>query len=735
MRKFFLSYSFLCFLASSLLAQSDFNLSFEKISAGKPDLWTISADQLGGSGYLVEIDSSIYVDGNNSLKLSFDSTASNPSFGAAFVSFPAQYEGKKITLLGNIKTKDVEDGFAGLWLRIDGRNETLEFNNMADRGITGTLDWNEYSITLPLPEDAHKIYVGGLLTGKGEMWMDDLKITIDGPDLSEAPIKEIVLPPASLDTAFANGSGIKIENSGTKSVNRLFDLCKIWGYVKYYHPEVAAGNHNMDAELFRILPKVLESEDHYTELSNWIESLGGELKKSASGFETDNEIKLNPPVNWLDRIQNDHLRNLLIRIYEAERPKNHYYISFVPNILNPVFENENPFPNMDYTDDGVRILSLFRYWNMIQYWFPYRHLMDKEWNEVLREYIPKFLSQDEEYTYKLDVLQLIGRIQDTHANIWSRDAAVNEFWGQLLAPVELANIESKWAITRIFDAIDSNVDVRLGDVVTHINGRSIDEITNEKIHYCPASNRPTQLRDLGRKLLRTNKESISITLERNGSTYDTEINTTEYLNVNFWNKDFPSHKFLSDDVGYIYPASLNRGEIDTIMEKMMDKKGIVLDLRCYPSDFIVFSMGKYVISEPTPFVKFTNGDSKLPGRFTFKYTLNNGTGSDQQFSGKLAILINETTQSQAEYTTMALRVAPNAQVFGSTTAAADGNVSAIYLPGNVRTMISGIGVYYPDGTETQRIGIIPDVMVRPTIQGIRNGNDEVLQSALEWIKS
>jgi len=46
-------------------------------------------------------------------------------------------------------------------------------------------------------------------------------------------------------------------------------------------------------------------------------------------------------------------------------------------------------------------------------------------------------------------------------------------------------------------------------------------------------------------------------------------------------------------------------------------------------------------------------------------------------------------------------------------------VSAITLPGNIATMISGLGVYYPDGRETQRVGIVPDVEVKPTVQGIR----------------
>ena len=48
-------------------------------------------------------------------------------------------------------------------------------------------------------------------------------------------------------------------------------------------------------------------------------------------------------------------------------------------------------------------------------------------------------------------------------------------------------------------------------------------------------------------------------------------------------------------------------------------------------------------------------------------------------------------------------------------------------------MISGIGVYYPDGEETQRIGIVPDIEVKPTVEGIRTGRDELLERAIEEI--
>ena len=82
-----------------------------------------------------------------------------------------------------------------------------------------------------------------------------------------------------------------------------------------------------------------------------------------------------------------------------------------------------------------------------------------------------------------------------------------------------------------------------------------------------------------------------------------------------------------------------------------------------------------------------------------------------------------------------MRASKKTTVIGSTTAGADGNVSRIDLPGGMRTMISGIGVYYPDGTETQRVGIVPDVVVQPTIEGIKNGRDEVLEKAIQIIET
>lgn len=49
-------------------------------------------------------------------------------------------------------------------------------------------------------------------------------------------------------------------------------------------------------------------------------------------------------------------------------------------------------------------------------------------------------------------------------------------------------------------------------------------------------------------------------------------------------------------------------------------------------------------------------------------------------------------------------------------------------------MFSGIGIYYPNGDDTQRVGVKLDVDVSPTIDGIKAGKDEVLEKAIALIR-
>lgn len=198
--------------------------------------------------------------------------------------------------------------------------------------------------------------------------------------------------------------------------------------------------------------------------------------------------------------------------------------------------------------------------------------------------------------------------------------------------------------------------------------------------------------------------------------------------------DLPGETFrlLSKDVAYLKLSSVKLDQAAKYIESAAGTKGLIVDIRNYPSEFVVFALGSLFVDKQTDFVRFTEADLSNPGAFHFGPLLSL-PAQQPHYAGKIVVLVDEVSQSQAEYTTMAFRSSPRTIVIGSTTAGADGNVSAIPLPGGFRSMISGIGVFYPDKKPTQRIGIIPDREVKPTIAGITAGRDEVLEAAVREI--
>lgn len=709
-----------------------YNLGFEKQSEST----SLSDGWIKWGNYELTTDSVAH-SGTKSGKITSDQTGS--SFGSIAYKIPANYEGKEIRLEGFMKIKDVENGFAGLLLRVDGNGTSLAFDNMQNQNITGTRDWQKYNITLNYPEGAENIFIAGILTGRGEAWFDDFVLSIDGKNVQTLKEVEKKLSKAQLDKEFDNGTLIEISNLTSENTENLELLGRVWGFLKYHHPEIAEGNYNFDYELFRFLPKYIKAEntierDKY--LVDWIDSFG-QVKECAKCQPTDENAFLKPDMKWINN-QSADLKNKLLHVYNNRSQGKHYYIGMTTNVGNPEFKNENPYSNIPYPDDGFRLLSLYRYWNMINYFFPYKHLMDEDWNKKLKEYIPLFINAKNELEYELATVQIIGDIQDTHANLWGGADKIDELKGVNYAPVHVRFIENQLVVTDYYNAeLQNEVGLKIGDVITKINGNLIDKLVKEKSKYYPASNMPTRLRDISADLLRSNSNTIEIEFVSGNSSPQTKplkLYPKDSLDIYRWyrSNDEKSFKMLDGNIGYVTLQTIKKEDISTIKSEFKDTKGIIIDIRNYPSTFVPFSLGSFFVSSSTPFVKFTNGNVDNPGEFTFTSNLEIPS-QGKTYKGKLVVLVNELSQSQAEYTSMAFRAGDNTTIIGSTTAGADGNVSAIMLPGGLRTMISGIGVNYPNGGETQRIGIVPDIEVHPTIEGIKQGKDELLEKAIEII--
>lgn len=548
---------------------------------------------------------------------------------------------------------------------------------------------------------------------------------------------------ADSDTAFSKSTGFNVRKCDEQQIQNLDLLCKVWGFVKYYHPSIAAGKYNWDNELFRFLPKYLSvktNEERNDSLFNWINSLGS-VSGKGSKIKIKSNTKCVPNLDWISdtTVFGSKLSNLLVNIKNTSRKKQHYYFSFLENIGTPVFKNERLYKDASFNDFGFRILTVFRYYNVIEYFFPHKNTIGENWQDIPAEFIEKILLAENEIDVQKTILEMITRINDTQAKTIFNENFTNEFYGKVYANYKILFIENNAVVSGYINPSKvKEIDLKIGDIITEIDGESTLKKVERLKKYSPASNEFAKLNVISQNLLRSNNRSINVTFVRNNKISSSNVPcyppSSLYANREVSANDImPTWRFLTPDIGYIFLGTLENRDIPKMMRELRATSGIVIDLRCIPSDFVVFSLSQYFHIK-TAFAKFSKTNIQNPGEFTFTKPVY-APKIKYPYNGKIVILVNETTQGLAEYTAMSLESTSTATVVGSTTSGANGNVSEIILPWGISTSFSGVGVYYPDGKETQRVGITIDDVIKPTLGGFLFGKDEALEKAVQIIKN
>jgi C-terminal processing protease CtpA/Prc len=130
-----------------------------------------------------------------------------------------------------------------------------------------------------------------------------------------------------------------------------------------------------------------------------------------------------------------------------------------------------------------------------------------------------------------------------------------------------------------------------------------------------------------------------------------------------------------------------------------------------------------------------NDGEEREQRVRFLHPLPLGPKGASTYTGKIVVLIDDRAISHAEHSCLFLAEASGATFVGSPTHGANGDITAMRLPGALRMWFTGAEVRHVDGRQLQKVGIQPDIVARPTLAGLRAGKDEVLDRALGYLAS
>ncbi|MFB3387056.1 S41 family peptidase [Flavobacterium sp. LAR06] len=527
------------------------------------------------------------------------------------------------------------------------------------------------------------------------------------------------------------------QGTDTYDIEKLSSLCKIWGFLKYYHPSVAKGTYNWDEQLIQLFPQVAEAKNQ-NELSNvylkWIENLG-EVKPCKSCINSSKEeyFDKNLDFSWLDNknLFSEELSKKLKYIQNNRFQGENYYVT-AGKSGNIQVKNELKYDNFNFPEQNYRLLSLFRYWNVVEYFYPYKYQTDENWNEVLKEMIPKFLNAGNEIQYHLAMLETVIKLDDSHANFYT--VKIHDFFGRKYIPAYFNIIENKATITGFYnDSLARMNDLRIGDVIDKADGKDVDKIVIERKKYVSGSNSRTKAKNYDFFVLNGSADSLKLTVNRGGREIEKKVGRFDdkYFKNNT-TMNGVKYRLLDHNIGYADMNFLQMADVDQMMLDFKSTKAIIIDYR-KGMNFKPYLIARRLIQSEKAFARLIEPDLSYPGRFVWLKPETITPIKNKYYSGKIIVLVNENTQSASEYAAMILQTGDNVTTIGSTTAGADGDVSNVEFVG-FRSFISGLGVFYPDGSETQRKGVKVDLDVYPTVKGLQEGKDEVLDSAVDFLK-
>ncbi len=551
---------------------------------------------------------------------------------------------------------------------------------------------------------------------------------------------------ASATTSSAAGDTVAISATGIKDIwlhdNKPAELARlgmVWGFLKYHHPVATSGRTDMDAELMKVMPRVLvaaNTDSAMVVIERWVDEMGKpEPCKKCAEFVNGPETVTGPDygmlfINEMPQTLRDKLD--YIRVNRTAGARQHYVQMAMPD-GNPIFTNERSYNNNPLPDAGTRLLGLFRYWNMVQYYSPARHLASRNRGRMLADMVVEFANATDTLSYQLACLKLVTRINDGY-NVNPETAdRLEAYRGRYILPIAARFVDEQLIVTACDDGVTT---VQPGDIIESIDGMMALDIVRRYIDQMPAANFQRKLDLLAGPegfVLRSNKQDALLMVTTGGATpRQVKLKRVPVKSASPV-QQVPAHSILAGNIGYIKARLVRYAGNNALRDSMSRTRALVLDLRGYSATALPEAL-QWLLPAETSFAKIARMEPNVPGAFVYTAPTLTGTKTGR-YTGRIAILTDAGTQGAAEYLAVAMQTVPATTVMGATTAGVAGIPSTMELPGAVSTALTGTMVYYPDGSPVQGAGVRINTTVKPTVAGLKAGRDEVLDAALTLLNS
>jgi C-terminal processing protease CtpA/Prc len=393
------------------------------------------------------------------------------------------------------------------------------------------------------------------------------------------------------------------------------------------------------------------------------------------------------------------------------------------NDINDVGNSMVPGSEL-YSRLGAIIIA----WNIFQHFYPYFDFADTNWEKNLKESLVESYSDTTGILFQGILKKLTAKLKDGHIRVFDpNDPATS------CPPIYWEWMENSLVITRV---VDSSLNVKDGDVVTHVNGVEAKSYFDSLKNYISAAT-PQFLayRAQTESLLGIKGTFLDLTVRRGEISFNTRIKRT--INIIYYSPGAIDTKYtiraITNDITYLNLSATPMATIDSSLSLLQKSKVIICDLRGYPKGNHMFL--QYLLnSKDTSHDWMQTPKILYPDQENIAGYLKKGSQLDAKephLTAKILCLIDGRCVSYAESVLALVKYYKLATLIGQPTGGTNGNINVFKLPGDYLVSFTGMRVSTPGGQWLHGTGISPDIYISRTIQGVIEGRDQFLENAIK----
>lgn len=608
-------------------------------------------------------------------------------FGSLSTTLDAEdYRGKEIKFTAWVKLKEATKTEGQLWFRVNNNDgSTGFFKNMQDNPILST-EWEKYKITGKIDDLAANITFGGLIIGKGNLLIDDVHLYYkENEEWIEIPIK---------NNGFEVDSSIdeQTENSnwrGRTSPN--------------YSYTVSTTDKKVGKQSALIAYEEVEEEIGIDRLFDFHPKFG-------------------------ELIEKEIIQGIFCQIPLHLYATDDYTFPISTNFKK--WKDELDSFDIDSHITSVYLGNIINLYNVFQHFYPYFSVINIDWDKEFEIALERSLNDLTDADHLLSLEKFTANLQDGHISVYIANVDNLNY----VPPIKWEWIEDKLVITKVKD---KTLGIQIADVVTRINNQSSEDYFKEIHSRISASTKgwldykANELSLLGKKdeklLLKINDKEFLLHHNEEFDFYDIDIAIQKH-----------DYKLLENHIYYLNLSTIDGNAITELLPELQKAKGIICDLRGYPNNnvnFITHLLKKDDTSKAwmkIPKICYPDQE-RIIGYEESGW----GIPAQEPYLGnkKIVFLTDGRAISYAESYLSFIEGYNLATIVGQPTAGTNGNMNPFILLKDFYISWTGMEVIKHDGSQHHGVGILPDIYVNKTIEGLKAGKDEFLEKAIEFILS